>query len=64
MAEILFEHKEEDTDFKTQIKVWKVKIDEHYPEGIKYSLVVIDKNSMKRVLGFDNHSKGKPTRSD
>ena len=38
-----------------EIKVWEVKRDIHYPNGFKYSFVLIRKN--KRVLGYDNYER-------
>jgi hypothetical protein len=38
-----------------EIKVWKVPKDEHYKEGIKYSLFFVLKDSGVVILGYDNH---------
>jgi hypothetical protein len=35
------------------IRVWVVPKDNHFPNGIKYSLAFLFNN--KRVLGYDNH---------
>ncbi len=57
MEDIIFEHKQLDNGFLIDIKIIKVEKDKYYPEGIKYSLVVIDRKTKKRVLGFDNYEK-------
>lgn len=58
MLEPIFEYKQDDNGYLIEMKIVKVKKDKNYPEGVKYSLVMIDKETKKRVLGFDNH-KGK-----
>ncbi|MHB9142587.1 MAG: toxin-antitoxin system TumE family protein [Paludibacter sp.] len=57
MEDIIFEHKQLDNGFLVDIKIINVKKDQYYPEGIKYSLVVIDRRTGKRLLGFDNCEK-------
>lgn len=54
MSEYIFEYKQSDNEYLIEIKIIRVKIDEDFHEGVKYSLVVIDKKTKKRVLGFDN----------
>ena len=41
-----------------EIRVWKVD-DKRYPDGMKYSLIFVDKKSGKKVL-MDNHHPKKP----
>jgi len=61
MSEPIYEYKQSDDGYLIEIRILKVKEDKNYPEGIKYSLVVIDKKSKKRILGFDNEKgKGHP----
>lgn len=38
-----------------ELKVWKVIEDENFPEGIKYSLFLVDPNTSKIIMGMDNH---------
>lgn len=40
-----------------EMKIVRVRKDVDYPDGIKYSLVVIDRKNAKRILGFDNHER-------
>ncbi len=54
MSEPIYEYKQSDNGYLIEMRIMKVKIDKYFPEGIKYSLVVIDKKTKKRVLGFDN----------
>ncbi|WP_461833403.1 toxin-antitoxin system TumE family protein [Desulfothermus sp.] len=35
-----------------EIKIWKVKKTQDKPQGLKYSLVYIEKG--KRIIGYDN----------
>lgn len=55
MEDPIFESKHIDGRFIIDIKINKVKADKYFPEGIKYSLVAVDKETGKRLLGFDNH---------
>lgn len=57
MPDIIFEHKQIDDGYLVEIKIIKIPKDEYHPEGIKYSLVAIDRKSGKRMLGFDNHER-------
>jgi len=57
MKGYIFEHKEIDENYLIEMKIVKVEKDEYNPEGIKYSLVVIERKTKKRLLGFDNHEK-------
>lgn len=54
MSEHIYEYKQSDNCYLIEIRIIRVKKDENFPEGIKYSLVAIDKKTKKRVLGFDN----------
>lgn len=58
MSEVIFEYKQSDNSYLIEMKILKVNKDNNFPEGIKYSLVMIDKKNKKRILGFDNE-KGK-----
>ena len=55
MVEILCEYNEKRGTFIIKMKILKVKTDDEFPEGIKYSLVALNNQSKKRVVGFDNH---------
>lgn len=57
MPEHIFDYKQIDNGYIIEMKITKVEKDEHYPEGIKYSLVIIDRKTKKRILGFDNHER-------
>jgi hypothetical protein len=57
MPDIIFEHRHIDGKYLIEMKIIRIKKDTHYPEGIKYSLVAIDRETGKRMLGFDNHEK-------
>ena len=38
-----------------EIKVWDVPRSSHYPEGLKYSLFLVARESGRVIVGFDNH---------
>ena len=38
-----------------ELKVWQVPSNSHFPEGLKYSLFLVDKTSGEVLVGFDNH---------
>ena len=38
-----------------ELKVWDVPRSAHYPEGLKYSLFLVSKESGLVIVGFDNH---------
>lgn len=38
-----------------ELKVWKIPETLSYPEGIKFSLFLVWKESGKVIIGFDNH---------
>jgi len=57
MSEPIFEYKQDDDGYLIEMRIIKVKKDAYYPEGIKYSLVAIDKETRKRILGLDNHER-------
>tara|TARA_Y100000310_G_scaffold294612_1_gene325231 strand:- start:93 stop:377 length:285 start_codon:yes stop_codon:yes gene_type:complete len=57
MIEPIFEHKQFDNGYLIEMKIIRVKKDEYYPEGVKYSLVVINRRTRRRLLGFDNHER-------
>jgi hypothetical protein len=52
-AELLFHVKERDELGNTvEMKAWRVKVSEHTPHGLKYSLVYVVDG--RRVIGYDN----------
>ena len=55
MMEPVFEHKHKYKDYIVDIKVYRVPKDKYFPEGFKYSLVLI--KAGKRILGYDNHER-------
>ena len=57
MSEPIFQHKEIDGKYLIEMKIIKVKKDKDNPEGVKYSLVAIERKTKKRVLGFDNYER-------
>lgn len=57
MPDIIFEHRHIDSNYLIEMRIIKVEKDKYYPDGIKYSLVAIDRRTGKRVLGFDNHER-------
>lgn len=54
MDNIIFHHKQIDNSYSIEMKIMKVKEDKFRHEGIFYRLVVIDRKTGKRLLGFDN----------
>ena len=57
MDEVIFEHKQIDNSFLIDMRIIRVEKDKNYPEGVKYSLVAIDRKTGKRILGFNNHER-------
>lgn len=57
MPNYIFKHKHVDDGYIVEMRIIKVKQDKYYPEGVRYSLVVIDRKTKKRILGFDNHER-------
>lgn len=53
----LIETKYIDGNFLIEINIYELKKSEDYPDGVKYSLVVIDLQTKQRILGLDNHEK-------
>ena len=47
--------KETETVAIAEAKVWKVPKSKDFPEGIKYSLFLVFKESGETIFGFDNH---------
>jgi hypothetical protein len=43
-----------------ELKVWDVPQSAHYPEGLKYSLFLVAKESGRVIFGFDNHKPKRP----
>ena len=54
MPEPIYKYKQDEDGYTIEIKIIRVKKDRHNPEGVKYSLVAINKKTKKRELGFDN----------
>lgn len=54
MPEPIYEYKQSDNGYLIELRIIRVKKDENFPEGIKYSLVAIEKKTGRRILGFDN----------
>lgn len=48
-------HRSVDIVAVAELKVWKVLVSHDYPEGLKYSLFLVLKETGEIVLGFDNH---------
>lgn len=38
-----------------ELKIWKVTKSKDYPEGLKYSLFCVLKETGDNIIGFDNH---------
>lgn len=38
-----------------ELKVWSVSRSDHYPDGVKYSLFLVSKESGRIIVGVDNH---------
>lgn len=48
-------HERTDEVAIAEAKVWRVPKSDHFPEGIKYSLFLVMKETGEIVIGFDNH---------
>jgi hypothetical protein len=53
MLELIFEHKHIHKNYIIDIKIYRIDKDANYPEGFRYSLVLIKDG--KRILGYDNY---------
>ncbi len=51
-AKLILHTKEVKGDEIIEIKIWKVQKSKSYPDGVKFSLVYIEKR--KRIIGYDN----------
>lgn len=38
-----------------ELKVWEVQVTSHFPEGRKFSVFLVWKESGEVIIGFDNH---------
>jgi hypothetical protein len=38
-----------------ELKVWQVPKSTHYPDGLKFSLFLVERESGEVLVGFDNH---------
>ena len=52
---IILYHSTTDEEAIAELKVFQVPISIHYPEGLKYSLFLVFKDSGKLIIGVDNH---------
>lgn len=50
----LYQKRVLENSFIIEMKLWEITISTHYPHGIKYSLIIIDPQTKKKVL-MDNH---------
>ena len=61
VAELIYQSKihllqtQTETVAIAELRVWKIPIDSEYPEGLKYSLYLVEKATGKVILGYDNH---------
>ncbi|MFH1053743.1 MAG: DUF6516 family protein [Candidatus Woesearchaeota archaeon] len=53
-ARYILKQKLSDDEYITELRLIKVPKDQNHPEGIRYTLVLIDKKTGKRIIGFDN----------
>lgn len=54
-SKITLVHKRTDVVAVAELKVWQVPKSSHFPEGIKYSLFLVDKTTGDTLIGHDNH---------
>lgn len=54
-SKITLIHKHSDAVAIAALKVWQVPKTKHFPEGIKYSLFLVEKSTGNVLLGYDNH---------
>ena len=38
-----------------ELKVWRIPISDHYPDGIKFSLFLVAQKTGETLIGIDNH---------
>lgn len=48
-------HRDSEIVAIAELKVWKVKEDKNFPEGIKYSLFLVNPSTSEVIFGMDNH---------
>lgn len=58
MTELIFQDRKTiDRESRYEIKIWEVSISSAFPEGIKYSMVIVENDKM--IICYDNaHNKG------
>lgn len=54
-SKIMVPHDDTERVAIAELKIWEVPQDSHYPEGRKYSLFLVWKDSGEVILGIDNH---------
>lgn len=54
-SKITLVHIETEQAAIAELKVWRVPIDDNFPEGIKYSLFLVSLENKQVIVGFDNH---------
>ena len=54
-SKITLVHSETEETALAELKIWKVPIDDHFPEGMKYSLFLVSLETKNVLVGFDNH---------
>jgi len=48
-------HRKTESVAIAELKVWQVTKNSYFPEGIKYSLFLVDRDKNEVLIGFDNH---------
>ncbi len=54
-SKITMVHKRTEAVAIAELKVWQVPKTTHFPEGIKYSLFLVNKATGAVLIGYDNH---------
>ena len=39
----------------TEMKIWEIPKSSFYPDGVKYSMFMVEEKSRRLLVGFDNH---------
>ena len=54
-SKITLMHKKTENSAIAELKIFQVPKDENFPEGLKYSLFLVNLETKKVLVGFDNH---------
>jgi len=54
-SKVTLVHRRTETVAVAELVVWRVPKSQHFPEGLKYSLFLVNRVTGKTLIGYDNH---------